>query len=57
VAPAELKSLLLTHPEIEHLAVTRLPNLETGELPIVFVVAPNSALNKKARDINLFTVE
>lgn len=48
MAPAELESLLLTHPEIEDVAVTGLPNLEAGELPMAFVVkAPNSALNEK----------
>ncbi|XP_060857878.1 uncharacterized protein LOC132935368 [Metopolophium dirhodum] len=48
VAPAELESLLLTHPEIEDVAVTGIPNLEAGELPMAFVVkVPNSALNEK----------
>lgn len=48
VAPAELESLLLTHPGIEDVAVVGLPNLEAGELPMAFVVkSPNSALNEK----------
>ncbi|XP_050438535.1 uncharacterized protein LOC126844403 isoform X2 [Adelges cooleyi] len=38
VAPAELESVLLTHPDIEDAAVTGLPNPIAGELPIAFVV-------------------
>uniref|UniRef100_A0A2S2NIC6 Luciferin 4-monooxygenase n=1 Tax=Schizaphis graminum TaxID=13262 RepID=A0A2S2NIC6_SCHGA len=48
VAPAELESLLLTHPEIKDVAVTGLPSLEAGELPMAFVVKyPNSTLSEK----------
>ncbi|CAH1733227.1 uncharacterized protein LOC114129932 [Aphis gossypii] len=47
VAPAELESLLLTHPKIKDAAVIGLPNPEAGELPMAFVVKyPNSTLSE-----------
>jgi len=47
VAPAELESLLLTHPKIKDVAVIGLPNPEAGELPMAFVVkCPNSTLSE-----------
>ncbi|KAF7268251.1 hypothetical protein GWI33_018613 [Rhynchophorus ferrugineus] len=38
VAPAELESILLSHPCIADAAVIGLPNSEAGELPLAFVV-------------------
>jgi len=38
VAPAELESLLLTHPEIRDVAVIGIPNVTAGEIPMAFVV-------------------
>lgn len=47
MAPAELESLLLTHPKIKDVAVIGLPNPEAGELPMAFVVKyPNSTLSE-----------
>jgi acyl-CoA synthetase (AMP-forming)/AMP-acid ligase II len=39
VAPAELESLLTTHPQVADAAVTGRPDARTGEVPIAFVVA------------------
>ncbi|XP_066245232.1 luciferin 4-monooxygenase-like [Euwallacea similis] len=38
VAPAEIESLLLTHPSIRDAAVVGLPDEDAGELPLAFVV-------------------
>lgn len=39
---------MLTHPEIEDAAVTGLPNVEAGELPMAFVVkTAESTLTEK----------
>lgn len=38
VAPAELEALLLTHPAVADVAVTRSPDEEAGEVPKAFVV-------------------
>lgn len=38
VAPAELETILLTHPKIKDAAVIGVPNKEAGELPRAFVV-------------------
>jgi 4-coumarate--CoA ligase len=39
VAPAELESLLLSHPKVVDAAVVGRPNMKVGELPWGFVVA------------------
>jgi acyl-CoA synthetase (AMP-forming)/AMP-acid ligase II len=39
VAPAELESVLLTHPEVLDVAVVGIPHAEGGEAPKAFVVA------------------
>nr|CAB3471947.1 unnamed protein product [Digitaria exilis] len=38
VAPAELESLLQTHPDIDEAAVVPYPNDQAGEVPVAFVV-------------------
>ena len=38
VPPAELESILLTHPSIKETAVVGLPDEVAGELPLAFVV-------------------
>eukprot|EP00026_Physarum_polycephalum_P002353 Phypoly_transcript_02359.p1 GENE.Phypoly_transcript_02359~~Phypoly_transcript_02359.p1 ORF type:complete len:523 (-),score=74.68 Phypoly_transcript_02359:105-1673(-) len=38
VAPAELEALLLTHPDVEDVAVVGKPSVEAGEVPAAFVV-------------------
>ncbi|XP_012160201.1 luciferin 4-monooxygenase isoform X1 [Ceratitis capitata] len=38
VPPAEIESLLLTHPKIKDAAVIGIPDEEAGELPLAFVV-------------------
>lgn len=38
VAPAELESLLLTHPAVADAAVTSVPDQIAGELPFAWVV-------------------
>ena len=47
VAPAELEALLVDHPEITDAAVVGLPDDESGEVPLAFVVAgPDSSLDE-----------
>jgi 4-coumarate--CoA ligase len=49
VAPAELEALLLDHPEITDAAVVGRPDVESGEVPLAFVIAaPNSSLDEQA---------
>lgn len=38
VPPAELEALLISHPNIDDVAVIGVPDLEAGELPKAFVV-------------------
>ena len=38
VPPAELEVILLSHPEIQDAAVIGLPDEESGELPLAFIV-------------------
>ncbi|RUS82285.1 hypothetical protein EGW08_009963 [Elysia chlorotica] len=46
VAPAELEALLLSHPEVQDVAVIGVPDEAAGELPKAFVVArPGSKLS------------
>lgn len=48
MAPAELESVLLSHPNIKDAAVIGLPDTRAGELPVAFVVLqPGSALTEK----------
>jgi 4-coumarate--CoA ligase len=39
VAPAELESVLLAHPEVSDAAVIGIPDEEAGEIPVAFLVA------------------
>ena len=49
VAPAELESILLQHPDIDDAAVVGVPNDFAGELPVAFVVRkPGSDVSTKA---------
>jgi acyl-CoA synthetase (AMP-forming)/AMP-acid ligase II len=43
VAPAELESLLLTHPAVADVAVIASPDAEAGEVPMAFVVLRSPA--------------
>ncbi|XP_071711994.1 4-coumarate:CoA ligase 1-like [Rutidosis leptorrhynchoides] len=43
VAPAELESLLLTHPEISDAAVVSMVNDVAGEVPVAYVVKTNDS--------------
>ena len=47
VAPAELEALLLSHPDVQDVAVVGVPDEAAGELPRAFVVArPGSGLTE-----------
>ena len=49
VAPAELEALLVEHPQITDAAVVGLPDDESGEVPLAFVVpAPDAAIDEEA---------
>ncbi|XP_029178686.1 4-coumarate--CoA ligase 1 [Nylanderia fulva] len=50
VPPAELEAILLTYPGIKDAAVIGIPNEETGELPMAFVVKQNG-VNVREKDI------
>lgn len=54
VAPAELESLLLTHDQIQDVAVVRSPDPEAGEVPKAFVVADGEL---SAEDVMSFVAE
>lgn len=43
VPPAELESLLLTHPSVRDAAVIGIPNEEAGELALAFIVKQDNA--------------
>jgi 4-coumarate--CoA ligase len=43
VAPAELESILLTHPDIDDAAVIPIPNEASGELPRAYIVLKGGA--------------
>lgn len=48
VAPAELESVLLSHPKIKDAAVIGLPDVSAGELPLAFVVLqPGASLTDR----------
>nr|XP_039270552.1 4-coumarate--CoA ligase 1-like [Styela clava] len=48
VAPAELESVLLTHPDIKDAAVIGIPDVLAGELPKAFVVRKSPSLTEEA---------
>ncbi|KAF5621522.1 phenylacetyl ligase [Fusarium tjaetaba] len=50
VAPAELESHLLTHPDVSDCAVIQIPDARAGEVPKAFVVKAEQA-NKSDEDI------
>ncbi|KZT08186.1 amp dependent CoA ligase [Laetiporus sulphureus 93-53] len=50
VAPAELESHLLMHPEVFDVCVVGMPDEYSGELPFAFVVATANALQRMRRD-------
>ena len=45
VAPAELEALLITHPEVQDVAVIGVPNEECGELPKAYVVPSGDSVD------------
>jgi acyl-CoA synthetase (AMP-forming)/AMP-acid ligase II len=48
VAPAELEALLITHPEVQDVAVIGVPDEECGELPKAYVVPAGNAVDADA---------
>ena len=48
VAPAELEALLITHPEVQDVAVIGVPDEECGELPKAYVVPAGDDLDEDA---------
>jgi acyl-CoA synthetase (AMP-forming)/AMP-acid ligase II len=56
VAPAELESLLLTHPAVADAAVIGLPDEEAGEIPVGYVVLKPGAQGS-AEDIQAYVAE
>ena len=48
VAPAELEALLITHPEVQDVAVVGVPDEECGEVPKAFVVPAGEAVDEQA---------
>ena len=53
VAPAELESLLLTHPNVNDAAVVGVPDETAGEVPKAFVV-PKPGTNPTENDVKTF---
>ncbi|MDQ3935980.1 MAG: 4-coumarate--CoA ligase family protein [Actinomycetota bacterium] len=47
VAPAELEALLITHPEVQDVAVIGVPDEEAGELPKAYVVPAGDSLDEQ----------
>lgn len=52
MAPAELESIIITHPEVFDCAVIGVPDERDGERPKAFIVRRNNQLN--AQSINEF---
>jgi acyl-CoA synthetase (AMP-forming)/AMP-acid ligase II len=48
VAPAELEALLITHPEVQDVAVIGVPDEECGEIPKAYVVAAGDSVDADA---------
>jgi len=56
VPPAELEALLVTHPEVNDVAVIGIPDESAGELPKAFIVrSPGSSI--AAEDLQAFVAE
>ena len=53
MAPAELETLLLTHPDIDDAAVIGIPDQEAGEVPRAYVVV-KSGRSVTAHDVKKF---
>uniref|UniRef100_A0AC35TQ63 4-coumarate--CoA ligase 1-like n=1 Tax=Rhabditophanes sp. KR3021 TaxID=114890 RepID=A0AC35TQ63_9BILA len=47
VPPAEIEDILLSHPQVQDVAVIGIPDAEAGELPKAFVVRNNKKLTEK----------
>ncbi|KAI4367948.1 hypothetical protein MLD38_016568 [Melastoma candidum] len=52
IAPADLEAVLISHPEIEDVAVTGIQDNECGEIPVAFVVRKSGSLLCEAAIIN-----
>lgn len=50
VPPAELEALLITHPNIDDVAVIGVPDLEAGELPKAFVVRRGNVTSEEIKE-------
>jgi len=48
VAPAELEALLITHPDVQDVAVIGVPDEEAGELPKAYVVPAGDSFDAEA---------
>ncbi|CAK8685897.1 unnamed protein product [Clavelina lepadiformis] len=55
VAPAELESLILSHPKVRDVGVVGIPDAESGEVPKAYVVKKDSSLT--ATELNSFVEE
>jgi len=49
VPPAELESLLQTHPDIDEAAVVPYPDDQAGELPVAFIVSRSGSILHEAQ--------
>ena len=52
MAPAELESLILSHPKVRDVGVVGIPDAESGEVPKAYVVKKDSSLT--ATELNSF---
>lgn len=50
VAPAELESILLTHPKVNDVAIISVPDREHGELPRAYIVLKDELLQRNEGD-------